>query len=390
MDTWYFMDMNIFTILILLVLLINKNNNDDTKHYQYTLFKMLLIVNIALLFFESLTWYLDGLNGIYYLLNYINVMLYYIFIPFPPIFWLLYVDYLVYEDKKRVKRIILTSSIILIIITTLVILNPIIEKMFYFDVNNYYHRGPLFIVLVLISYLIFIYSFIFILRNKHKIEGSYYLSLLLFTVPPVIGGVFEVKFYGLSIVWNCMAFSLLILFINLHSRKLSTDYLTDLYNRRELDKYIEEKIKTSNASRSFSAIMIDIDNFKQINDLYGHNEGDIVLKAISDSLKRCMRKNDFIARYAGDEFIIILDIQNETELIKVVNKINDFINLYNVNNKKEYELSLSFGYDTYNVSSKMNHDEFINHIDMLMYEEKKSKKISENFEDEHEDIDINN
>lgn len=66
-----------------------------------------------------------------------------------------------------------------------------------------------------------------------------------------------------------MAFSLFILFINLHNKRLNTDYLTDLYNRRQLDKFIEAKIRVSNDNNTFSAIMIDIDNFKQINDLYG-------------------------------------------------------------------------------------------------------------------------
>ena len=70
----------------------------------------------------------------------------------------------------------------------------------------------------------------------------------------------------------------------------------------------------SNREKVFSAILIDINNFKYINDTYGHNIGDSALEAAAKLLKSCLRTSDFIARYGGDEFCIIPDISNKNDL----------------------------------------------------------------------------
>ena len=85
-----------------------------------------------------------------------------------------------------------------------------------------------------------------------------------------------------------------------------TDFLTNIYNRRIFLRFLEAEIyKAKRYSREFSLIMFDIDHFKAVNDTHGHDAGDYVLKTIVDVIKRNIRVSDIIARYGGDEFIII-------------------------------------------------------------------------------------
>jgi diguanylate cyclase (GGDEF)-like protein/PAS domain S-box-containing protein len=87
----------------------------------------------------------------------------------------------------------------------------------------------------------------------------------------------------------------------------STDELTDLPNRRELNRVMNQQIAKSNDDNSlFSVVMIDIDFFKTINDKFGHSIGDVVLKEFGQSVKTMIRKADFISRWGGEEFFIIL------------------------------------------------------------------------------------
>ncbi|MDO6353955.1 MULTISPECIES: EAL domain-containing protein [Caloramator] len=100
------------------------------------------------------------------------------------------------------------------------------------------------------------------------------------------------------------------------------DSLTQLPNRLKAVKHIEELI---NAKRPFYAILLDIDNFKNINDMYGHDLGDAVLKFLSKKLQNNIKKNKFIARIGGDEFLIILE--NLSGTFQIQNIVNDIINL---------------------------------------------------------------
>ena len=87
----------------------------------------------------------------------------------------------------------------------------------------------------------------------------------------------------------------------------NTDPLTNLLNRRNMMAQIEtEKEKIEKGGQPFSLIMIDVDNFKQINDEYGHDGCDFVLVLLSEKIKSAVRKRDFISRWGGDEFLIML------------------------------------------------------------------------------------
>lgn len=91
-----------------------------------------------------------------------------------------------------------------------------------------------------------------------------------------------------------------------------TDYLTGLHSKAYQERFLDQLIKKSTSNeRTFPLIMIDFDDFKMINDDYGHHFGDTVLKAVAEIIKICTRSIDCCARYGGDEFVIILP---ETDL----------------------------------------------------------------------------
>lgn len=112
------------------------------------------------------------------------------------------------------------------------------------------------------------------------------------------------------------------------------DPLTKLYNRRMmLTKFEEEISRTKRNSDVFSVILLDIDKFKEVNDNYGHNFGDEVLKIFSDLLMMAKRLEDFVARWGGEEFLIILphtDAKGAHAVAsRIKNRINDYEYLYN-------------------------------------------------------------
>ena len=112
--------------------------------------------------------------------------------------------------------------------------------------------------------------------------------------------------------------------VNLNLKKMaSRDHLTGLFNRQSLNKLLEKEWRLSQQyNYPLSIIMADIDNFKKVNDTYGHQAGDIVLKKIAEVLSKNLRKNDYLARYGGEEFMFVLP---QTDLVNAYNTAERFI-----------------------------------------------------------------
>ncbi len=98
-----------------------------------------------------------------------------------------------------------------------------------------------------------------------------------------------------------------------HVKLLSvTDELTSLYNRRYFFHKLREEIERAwRYSRQLSVLLIDIDNFKMYNDIYGHEQGDDILRSFSNRLRKIVRENDIVARLGGEEFVIIMPEANQ-------------------------------------------------------------------------------
>ena len=155
---------------------------------------------------------------------------------------------------------------------------------------------------------------------------------------------------------------------------VSVDALTRLNNRGQINRYMEQ-LRYKEESHIF-AMMIDVDNFKTINDTYGHAEGDRALMLVSDALKKTcgwIQSPVFLGRYGGDEFTIIIQDPAEDKQPKEIERV---IHSNMAEARKEqnlpYKLEVSVGYAELIDESDTMHD-CLNRADKKLYMAKKSK-----------------
>lgn len=161
-------------------------------------------------------------------------------------------------------------------------------------------------------------------------------------------------------------------------KKLSNlDGMTSLYNYRFFKEMLKHEVdRHTRYNRSLSLLMIDIDDFKRVNDSYGHLVGDQVLKQIAELLKKSIRSHDLVARYGGEEFAVILPETMEEEAIKVgeriVTTIRDFhFNL--IEGKNPETLSVTVGLASFPKDAE-EPEQLIEHTDQALYEGKNAGK----------------
>ena len=180
---------------------------------------------------------------------------------------------------------------------------------FYIDDENLYQRGPLHFISTVVAagYIsaACILAFVGMLRTQEREEKRQYGYLVLFGVFPLIGGIVQMLLYGTDLLWPMTSVALVMVYINIQQQNVSRDSMTGLNNRRRLDQYIDVLSKEHIKEPLCYSIM-DIDYFKEINDNFGHQTGDKVLCLVAAALKKVYgNTRSFIARYGGDEFVII-------------------------------------------------------------------------------------
>lgn len=153
-----------------------------------------------------------------------------------------------------------------------------------------------------------------------------------------------------------------------------TDELTGLYNRRFIMQSIAQDVQRAERyGNDLSLLMIDIDHFKQFNDIHGHPAGDRLLKQFSNRLKSMARKTDIVARYGGEEFLILLPNTNMAVAFHLAERIRRDIENYPFElreNQPNGKTTVSIGCAQFNTTRQLDIHEFIKAADECLYRAK--------------------
>ena len=154
-----------------------------------------------------------------------------------------------------------------------------------------------------------------------------------------------------------------------------TDTLTGSFSRGYGLDLLDRQMKLSHRSKSpLLLAFLDIDKFKPINDTYGHDEGDLVLKEVANLFKSSLREIDIICRMGGDEFLLIFPDNSLKDASQIKERLNKNLVELNQTLKKPYTIGLSIGFSEYDPATPLAMDELIRVADQRMYEEKRKKK----------------
>jgi diguanylate cyclase (GGDEF)-like protein len=153
------------------------------------------------------------------------------------------------------------------------------------------------------------------------------------------------------------------------------DALTGCCSRGYGLNLFEQQIKTANRKKTLVLLLyLDVDGFKCINDVFGHKEGDKILKEVVQLFKSTLREIDIICRIGGDEFLLIFPDSSLNDASLIRERLSKNLEKLNQKLAKPYKIDFSIGLSYYDPANPLSIDELIRIADKKMYEDKKNKK----------------
>ncbi len=209
------------------------------------------------------------------------------------------------------------------------------------------------IYLVTLPYVYIVAVIIYTMRKaiteKNPVEKKKHLHIGLFPIMVVAGGLLQmVLMPELPIFCLSCTILMIIFYIQSMESQISVDPLTKLSNRGQLERYIAQNSGAKADGRCTYVMMIDINDFKMINDTFGHAEGDSALVILAQSLAKTVQDRKypvFLGRYGGDEFVLIAHPSVDEEIPELESKIRECIRHRCESDHKPYILSVGIGYE---------------------------------------------
>ena len=233
--------------------------------------------------------------------------------------------------------------------------------------NGIYQRGPVYSVFLLFAILYILDSLYLYATCRRRTSVPTLFPVHIFLLPIVTGVGIQAVFMETAITWPSVAIAIAGVLTALKNEIIFLDGLTGLYNRMYLEYLQKQAYKKKNVW--ISGIMIDLNGFKQINDRYGHSEGDAALILVADLLRKSFCEYGVVTRYAGDEFVVMLNTTDEAFIQELIERAKPNFAEESRTNDKPYALSASMGYAVSNLSVETISD-FMNRIDRKMYQDK--------------------
>lgn len=369
------LEMDIFCLLLLIRILyqmyINREQNDHWNYFYFT------VAWACVYLFMDAIWIMDVKNFFVFskiqsgMLN----SFYFCSLAMLVCFWYVYVQKTLHSTVFEHKKILVITFIPLIFFIGSSLSSYWTHGLFRIDQAGNYHRGKLLPLYFLILFIYVLYLSIkagyLSKKAKNYLYQKEYKVIARFSFLPFITALLQITVDHLLIFNLGLTYSIFIVYNYFQQNLISLDPLTKINNREQLDTYLTMKMKGSHQKKDLYLFLLDIDQFKKINDELGHVVGDQIILKTADILKQIAHlHNCFISRYGGDEFILVCE-RDKDEAIDPV--FNDLQRLFQQSYEGLPDFSVSIGYAKYDES--LNYiPEFIEKADHYMYLNKNVKK----------------
>lgn len=278
--------------------------------------------------------------------------IYHIFTCVVSFLWFLYSESEQNSKVVKSKFALFLSFIPLITMVGLVVGSNVNKWVFYIDASGEYHRGEQYLSLICICFFYIlttsIKAFVKSFKKENYLSKHYLQSLAKFAFFPCVAGVLQVLFVGSPMISGGIAIAVLSVYINSREQLISVDPMTQMNNKKQMERYLDSKMKSKSDNKELFVFIMDLDYFKQINDKYGHIEGDEAIILAANTIREYISRTDYFAcRYGGDEFVIVCETALDFKPKDFLNGMNDLLAEKTKAAGKEYNLHFSVGYKRY-------------------------------------------
>lgn len=362
-------ELNIFAIIILISLLIVIYLTNDTMSLKIRLFRFMIFMTIFMNFFEILSWVFDSKPGTWN--EFFNFTFNAHFTALGTVvagLWATYIDYLVFKDYKRLRKkwYYFLPAIIMVVLSIVNIFYPILFEL---QAGNVYTRLPLIWIQAPLTIGMYIYVFYLVLRQADALNRKVLLGVLIFFILPIIAMILQLLYCGLMLVWPATALAVLITYLIFETTSNARDYLTGIFTRERAEEQIQRLLVRK---KNFSVIMLDVNDFKNINDDFGHHFGDKVLIFVANILKEVFYQRGLVSRHGGDEFLIVTEITDPVVIHRAREEMNNLI--METAQEEMKSVTLSFGVSTSYYPETKTTEQMIIEADNRMYKDKENMK----------------
>ncbi len=370
--------LNFFTGLLLFLLLYFQQSTSSIQTGRR--YSALLFMTLMLLCAETIGRFGETHPANFEFLGHIGYFIIFLLDPVDILFAMTYIDCWMDTGKKTQRKLFaMAFQVFAVVNIILVTFSSALDlKLFFYFEDGVYHRGSLFLLRGAFLLIFIIILVIYVVIYRMNIMNEYRHYLILLPSLSLLGAVLQIFFANMDTTYAGITIGCLILFFFLQARDVDVDYLTGVLNRRGLDIKLEDRIKQSlTVGDKFSAIMMDVDHFKEINDHYGHSAGDQTVKDIANILVDVFGQNASIGRFGGDEFCIVSEISEKSEIEAGIDKVHNKIKDFREKNGWKEMIDVSCGYRIYDPDDAVSAEDFQKMIDELMYREKQEHHLIE-------------
>ena len=360
---------NGLTVLMMWFLLLCRRKNRESLHVGDKIYDGMAIVNLLGALSETIAFLVDGKQFIgSRQINYVSNSICFIGTVSIGLLWCLYVELRIYRNYKRIfkkARFVMFPWVVEVIMVLCNLLGTGI--MFKISEGNIYQRAAGTIVGYISLIIYFAYSIYLVHQSKKQGMNLNFFPVIYFVGPCFAGVLIQFLFYGITSSWVLVAVALIFVQMQSYAENLYMDELSGLYNRRYLNAVLTERKIT--IGKSLYGIMMDVNDFKYINDNFGHSMGDKAICTLGNILLRSIPDGGIAIRYAGDEFIVLLSGVDTERVLATMDEINHNLSQFNESKIEPFTLSVSMGYAEFGAGDDT--EAFLMHMDEKMYEEKR-------------------